>query len=181
MNLVDKTKNHCLESVKRAELDYDLGRHLDQIEKWAIKLLQRNPKADKEVVMLAVWLHDIGQVIGDQENDHAVNSETEAKRFLREQGASAELVNKVAHCVRAHRCKDINPNTLEAKLLAVADSVSHMTGKAYIDVYARVSKKEAIAKLERDFRDIAIFPDFQKEIKNLYQAWKNLLELFPTG
>lgn len=179
MDLVDKTKQHFLESVKKAGSEYNyLSRHLTQVEKWAIKILQRKPEADKELVMLGVWLHDIGQVVGDKQNDHAINSEAEAKRFLGKEEADNELINKVAHCVRAHRCKDIQPETLEAKIVAVADSASHMTDIVYIDMASKGNIEDAKTKLERDFRDEGLFPELQRESRPLYEAWKKLLEIF---
>lgn len=180
MDLINKTKQHFLASVKKAGSEYDyLNRHLPQVEKWAVKILQRKAGANKKVVMLAVWLHDIGQVIGDKKNDHAINSEVEARRFLEKEEVEEKLINKIAHCVRAHRCKNIQPQTLEARIVAVADSASHMTDIVYIDMASRGDIEDAKAKLERDFRDKGLFPEFKEESRPLYEAWKKLLEVFP--
>ncbi len=180
MDIVEVTKEYFLKTVKKAGPEYFyLERHLPEVEKWAKKILIRKPEANETIVMLGVWLHDIGQILGNQENDHAINSEKEAKRFLKENDIDEEVVNAVAHCVRAHRCKDIQPQTLEAKIVAVADSASHMTDIIYIDMASRGDIEDAKAKLERDFRDKGLFPEFQEESKALYEAWKRLLEVFP--
>lgn len=180
--MVDKTKQHFIDTVTKAGSDYAyLLRHLPQVEKWAKKLLDRKPEADKEVALMGVWLHDIGQVIGNKETDHAVNSETEAKRFLAEIGANPDLISRVAHCARAHRCKDVQPETIEAKVLAVADSASHMTDIVYIDMANRGDLEGAKAKLERDYRDISLFPELKEEIAPLYQAWTKLLGVWPNS
>ncbi len=181
MDVIEKTKNYFLNTVKESGPKFwYLDRHLPEVEKWAHKILERKPDANKEIVMLSVWLHDIGQMIGDQGLDHAINSETEAKRFLSQEGIDPHILNEVARCVRAHRCKDVQPESLEAKILAVADSASHMTDIVYIDMAARGDKEGAKAKLERDFRDKGLFPELQKESRPLYEAWKKLLDVYPS-
>lgn len=185
--LIEKAKKHFLESFeKRKSSVYSyLPRHVAEAEKWAKKVLEKNPEADKNVVLLSVWLHDIGQLIKinnmswDGKNDHAVLSEMETKRFLEELGLNSDLVAKVAHCVRAHRCKDVQPETLEAKLLAAVDSISHMTDICYMDMFSKFPKADIFAKIERDYRDAGLFPELQKEIKPLYEAWKQLLKVCP--
>ncbi len=179
--MIEKAKLHFLESFKRKKnpIYYYLPKHVAEAEKWAKKILQKYPEADKEIVLLSVWLHDIGQATGDNDNDHAVESEIETKRFLAEIGMKPEKVEKVAHCVRAHRCKDVQPETLEAKLLAAIDSVSHMTDFCYIDMTSEKSKELTLEKLERDYRDIGLFPELQKQITPLYEAWKKLLSVYP--
>lgn len=179
--IIEKTKSHFLKVFKKRECNpYPyLPRHVAEVEKWTRRILKNYPKADKEVVLLSVWLHDIGQVIGKEDEDHAVKSEMEVKRFLLEIGLAPEKVNKVAHCTRAHRCKDVEPQSLEAKILAVADSVSHMTDINYIVHMSDNLRDYAITKLERDYKDVGLFPKLQKEITPLYEAWKKLLNVYP--
>jgi len=154
----ESVKEHFINSVKQAGVEYGyLLRHLPQVEKWAKKLLNLYLQADEEVVFCGVWSHDIGQVIGDKETDHAINSEIEIKRFLTEQGAKPDFIDKVAHCARSHRCKDVQPSPLEAKILAVADSASHMTDIVYLDMFSRDDYDLALGKLERDYRDVGFF------------------------
>lgn len=175
-------KEFFINLVKQAGVEYSyLLRHLPQVEKWAKKLLSLYPQADEEVVLCGVWSHDIGQVVGDKEIDHAVNSESEIRRFLAEQGAKPDFIDKVAHCARSHRCKDVQPNSLEAKILAVADSASHMTDIVYLDMFSRGDYDSALGKLERDYRDVVIFPELQQAIKPLYEAWKQLLSVYPRN
>lgn len=130
--------------------------------------------------MTSVWLHDIGQLVGPKEVDHAINSEAEAKKFLKSIHVPEDTIEKVAHCVRAHRCKDVQPESSEAKILAVSDSASHMTDSVYSDFAARGEVTAAKEKLERDFRDVGLLPEVQNEIKSLYEAWKRLLEVYPN-
>lgn len=158
-----------------------LPRHLAQVERWAQKLLLENPEALGEVVLASVWLHDVGLLTGPEETDHAINSESETKRFLPTIGASEEFISRVAHCVRAHRCRDVQPESIEAKILAVSDSASHMTDTVYIEMANRGEREAALAKLERDLRDVSLFPELREKMTSLYQGWKNLLSVYPDN
>lgn len=180
--IIEKAKQHFLKTFAEKEnpIYPYLPRHVVEAEKWAKRLLKNYPEVDKEIVLLSIWLHDIGQAtIENRKDDHAVKSEAEARRFLSEIGLAAEKIEKVVHCIRAHRCRDVQPKTLEAKILAAVDSVSHMTDFCYIDMASEASKEAALAKLERDYRDVGLFPELQKEITPLYEAWKRLLSVYP--
>jgi hypothetical protein len=150
------------------------------VEKCCERLFKLHPEADRGIVLLSVWLHDIGQNISGVENDHAVQSEIETNKFLSSLNFNEERIKKVAHCVRAHRCRDVQPETIEAKILAVADSASHMIDINYIVHLSDKPKDWVIEKLERDYRDMGIFPEIQKEFTPLCEAWKKLLNVFPN-
>lgn len=181
--IIEKTKTHFLETFekKKDPLYAYLPRHVAEAEKWANKVLQKYPEADKEVVLLSIWLHDIGQALGEENEDHAVKSEVEARCFLSKLGLAPEEIEKVAHCVRTHRCKDVQPETLEARILAAVDSASHMTDICYIDMISEKSKQATLEKLERDYRDADLLPGLQEEIAPLYESWKKLLNAFPNN
>ncbi len=179
---VIKAKEHLLESVSTGNPKYSyLPRHLKQVERWAKQLVKEKPESNGEIVLLSVWLHDIGLLTGSEETDHAINSEAEARRFLPTIGVNQDVTDKVAHCVRAHRCKDVQPETTEAKILAVSDSASHMTDTVYIEMANRGEREAAMAKLERDLRDVSLFPDLRQKMTSLYEAWKNLLSVYPNS
>lgn len=129
-------------------------------------------------MLISVWHHDIGQATGGEEPDHAVTSEAEARRLLAAAGLSPDGIEEVAHCVRAHRCRDVQSKSLEAKIVAAADSASHMTDINYIVMASGVSARRALEKLERDYRDVGLVPDLRDEITPLYEAWRRLLDAY---
>jgi HD superfamily phosphodiesterase len=181
MKLAETSKEHFLSTVKEAGVEYAyLLRHLPQVERWALSISKIKPEINTDVLMAGVWLHDIGQVVGDKATDHAVNSGVEARRFLQENGVENTLIDNVSHCVRAHRCRDVQPETLEARAVAVADSASHMTDTVYIDMSNRGELTEAKAKLERDYRDVGLLPEVREKMTPFYQAWKGLLDAWST-
>ena len=161
---------------------YRLRPHLVEVEKWAKRMLKSHPQADKEVVLLAAWLHDLGHYPVPTEIDHAIRGEQRAKEFLEIENYSKNRMDRILHCVRSHRCRDVLPDSLEAKIIACADSASHMTEPMYLDM-ADADKKagrelRVYAKMDRDYRDLGIFPEVQKELKGLYESWKKLIEFY---
>ena len=180
MDIINKTKLHFLEIFRENEnppYTY-LPRHVFEAEKWAKKIIEKYPEADREVVLLSIWLHDVGQVIGEN-MDHAINSEDESRLFLPKIEVSAMRIGEIAHCVRSHKCKDVQPVTLEAKILAVANSVSHMTDFYYITMISRLSKETALRKFKKDCEIIKFLPGIEKEIKHFCLAWNELLKAYP--
>ncbi len=132
--------------------------------------------------MLSVWLHDIGQEDVANIDTHEIYSEIEARRYLPTIGLPQEKIDMVAHCVRTHRCKeDDQPETVEATIVAAADSLSHMTDIAYIYMLNNTSSKESVLeKLERDIRDTKSLPEPLLEIViPLQNIWRELIEAFP--
>jgi len=178
---VEKTKNHCLMVLSKKKdhiCDY-LPNHIVSVEKWARKIMKHHPEANKQIILLSVWLHDIGHAFLNHD-EHHIESEKEARRFLKKIKINPKEIEKIAHCVRAHRCKDIMPRTIEAKILAAADSASHFTDGAYMDMLINGYKRFVLKKIERDYRDVGLFPKLKKEITPIYRAWKKLSRVYPN-
>ncbi len=161
---------------------YNLVSHLNEMEKWAKYLLKINPSADKETVLIAVWLHDIGHYPINTNKDHAIIGEELSLKILNQIGYKKNKIENIIHCVRAHRCKDIMPKSIEAKIIACADSASHMTDSTYFDMSKDDLKANnpfrAYKKIERDFKDLDLFPQIKKELEDMYFAWKNLISSY---
>jgi HD superfamily phosphodiesterase len=173
--LIEKAKKTFLQRIDDHKEDpWNLRVHIKEAEKWAARVLVKYPAADKDVIILSVWLHDIGHYPIPRE-DHAVVSEKVAREFFLKERVDKELAGKVLHCVRSHRNKDVKPDTLESKLFAMIDSVSHLTYIPYIEMAQDGRMKDAKEKLERDYRDIQPFPEIKSEVTPLYDAIKNLL------
>ncbi len=180
--IIERAKAEFLKMVSDFGSDpYHLLPHVPEAEKWARYMLAKYPEADKEIVLLAVWLHDFGHYPIPTEIDHAIRGEERAREFLKRENYPEEKMEKVLHCVRSHRCKDVMPETLEAKIMAFCDLASHMTDTMYLDM-VRTDEKEKFsrtyAKMERDFRDLAIFPEMQVELSGLFESWQSLLKAY---
>lgn len=184
--LYEDTKEYALKLVKENPKYATFPDHFYFVETAAMKFCDFHPEADREIIKVAIWLHDIGHFVleytGDynQAEDHAVVSEEMGRKFLEGKNVDSEKINKILHCVRAHRNRDVAPESIEAKIVAAADSASHLIGDGvYTFVLRRYGKESAMEKLERDFRDMNIIPEATKELHELYENWKNLLENYP--
>lgn len=174
-NIIQQAKEYQLRLIKEHKSDpYDLVSHLAEAEKWAYKLFELYPEADKNTILLAVWLHDTGHYVGDKDIDHAIKSEELARKFLLHK-VSTTLADKVCRAVRAHRCKDLQPETIEEKIIACIDSASHMTDSMYINIMKQGRINYCEGKLERDYRDIALIPQVHNELTAMYNIWKKLI------
>ncbi|MFA4999397.1 MAG: HD domain-containing protein [Parcubacteria group bacterium] len=178
MTIIEKAKNRFNEKISVFRLADHLKEHLKEFEKIAEVMLLKFPEADRETVLLAMWLHDAECMAYDNGEDHAVIGEAAAREWLVAEGYDKGKAEKVLHCVRAHRCKDVMPETLEAKIIAYSDSASHLTQGIYLNIARREKEGDPydpLAKLERDWRDLALFPEMREELMELYQAWRELI------
>lgn len=184
-SILDVAQSHFRRSLADFGRDpYQLNQHVEECEKWARYLLRCRPEANPQVVLLSVWLHDIGHYPAPSDVDHAVRSATRAEAILRNSGYDAILTGEVLHCVRAHRRRDVMPRTLEANILACADSASHMTDTMYFSI-ARDDKASnvpfrAYAKLQRDLHDLACFPELAAKLAELAAAWHRVLQAYES-
>ena len=171
------------EFIKQSELVPDfksrLRIHIKEMLKWADYMVIKYPEANKEVIILGIYFHDIldsGFQRIDKE-DHAILSERYANTILKDNQYPSDKIEKVLHCVRAHRNKDVVPNTIEAKIIATIDSASHITAGIYFDmVKMGTDPKDVIGKINRDYRDLYFFPEIQDEMKNICNSWKKLIK-----
>jgi len=105
--------------------------HVQRVARLAETLVEEyetsNSRAvDEDVLFAAVWLHDVGRSKEDRGEiaDHAEWGAAEAGRILSDLGADEATIDAVQHCVRAHRySNDVEPESLEAKLLSDADNL----------------------------------------------------------
>ncbi len=179
MYILEKAKEFFLKTKNEFGHDpYILEPHILGAERWAKYMFKRYPKINQEIVLLSVWLHDIGHY-SHLKKDHAIISEKKANEFLTSEKYPEEKKAKVLHCVRAHRCRDVLPETLEAKTMVFVDSASHFIDYFYIDMlkdnkYTQ-KKVDFLGKLERDYRDLSFFPEIKEDLKEIYDCWKKLL------
>ena len=100
--------------------------HVQRVEQLSETLSAEQDDANEQILRLAVLLHDIGRVREDQGmiDDHAVWGANEAEDILSDVGLEAATVEHVQHCIRTHRySNDLEPETIEAKLLCDADNL----------------------------------------------------------
>lgn len=129
--------------------------------------------ADKEVVMIAAWLHDIASITDYSLYElHHVHGAKMAFDILKKYDYDSEKINLVQECIRNHRGSiGLTKNTLEELCVADADAISHFDSVPSLLYLAYVQKEMGIeegkefvkAKLTRSFQKLSI------ESKKYYQ------------
>lgn len=147
-----------VEEFAKTKFDSFLEEHVRSVVKCALELCEYYPEADKKVVEIAAWLHDVvhaPEYTGDQ---HAVESAKVAKEFLQSMDLGEEKIKKIIHCIEAHRTStEPWPETIEAKIVFSADNMSHF------DLYQRLvdvkGKEWTLEKLHRDLKAEHMLPE----------------------
>ena len=103
------------------------------------KRLAKKRGADKEIVEIAAWLHDIKKLRGEKGGHHIFGAK-EAEQILKKIGYPHDKTEQVKECILTHSSdKKYPPKSLEAKIVATADALSifdNFPGMAYV-AYSR--------------------------------------------
>lgn len=97
--------------------------------------------ADMRILRTACLLHDIGRPIEEQTGIcHAVWGAERARQLLA--GHPPELVEAIAHAIAAHRFRnEVQPRTLEAKVLSDADKLDALGAIGVARAYAMAGER----------------------------------------
>lgn len=156
--------------------------HLLAVEKFAKELLKKLPKADKEIVLLGVWLHDIQRIRG-LKGEHAEIGAKEAEKVLQKFRYSKEMIERIKDVILAHSCDKVMPKTLEAKILASADAMSHYVNDFYLTIAVtgerdlKSFKKWVLEKLNRDYNKKISFNFAKQMIKKRHDVLKEFFTM----
>lgn len=129
--------------------------------------------ADKEVVMIAAWLHDIASITDYSLYElHHVHGAKMAYDILKEYGYDDKKIHLVQDCIRNHRGSvDLEKNSLEELCVADADAISHFDSVPGLLYLAYVQKGMGIEE-GKEFVKAKLARSFQKlsaESKKYYQ------------
>ncbi|CUU48947.1 HD domain-containing protein [Clostridium beijerinckii] len=102
--------------------------HVFRVYNLCLLIAQHEKDIDLEILIPSALLHDIARVEESQDKtgeiDHAVLGSVIAEDILRTLEYQEEKIEKIKHCIIAHRFRTGNePNTMEAKILFDSDKV----------------------------------------------------------
>ncbi len=132
--IIEKTQLF-VEDLLTKKLDsnflYHNLRHTQRVVKSTKELLISSTLSDteKEVLILASWLHDTGYIKGCEK--HEENSCKIAQDFLKNENYAPDLVEKVSQCIMATKRFAI-PESETEKIIKDADS-SHFAQSSYLE------------------------------------------------
>ena len=147
------------------------------------ELLAQKYGADKEVVMIAAWLHDIASITDyDLYEDHHIHGAEIANDILSELSYNKSKIPLVKACIRNHRGSvHMDKSSVEELCVADADAISHFDSVPSLLYLAYAERKMGIEegiqfvkqKLERSFKNLSA--ESKEYYKNKYQQVMEIL------
>jgi len=184
-----QVRNFVIQKIKESKYldDWFYKDHILEVEKQACWLCEIYPEANQEVVLLSVWLHDIGRIEKGMDDGHEGYAYAKALELMPQYGYNEEITLLVAKSCQTHRAEGgLIPESIEAKILATADALSHFYNLIYLKVFEHYrenkSFKEAVEilkkKIERDFNKKLFFPEAKEKVHNYYKSWNKILRSY---
>lgn len=173
-------KQECLKSKNIPNWFYK--DHLSQVEKNAKELLEEKSSADKEVVLLGVWLHDLQRIRGIK-GDHQKIGAIEAEKVMKQYSYDKGMIEKVKNIILSHSCSNKKPSSLEGKILATADAMSHYQNDFYLKIAVtgqrdlKEFKTWLKEKLNRNYNKKLYFDSAKKKIKERHDLFTKLISI----
>jgi len=178
-DIIEKVRDFVEDECKKPSSKYGyepFNHHFVSVADYAGKLADE-VGGDKEVVLIAAWLHDIGSIIHGRENHHITGAKI-AEEKLREFNYPEEKIGLVKKCILNHRgSKQKERMSIEEMIVAEADAMSNFDNISGIFmaafVYENKSQEEAKIsvrqKLENKWKKLH-FEKSKQIIKQKYDA-----------
>jgi len=146
------------------------------------EILAKKYGADKEIVMIAAWLHDIASITDYSLYElHHIHGAGMAYNILKEYGYDSKKISLVQDCIKNHRGGVIfEKNSLEEVCVADADAISHFDSVPSLLYLAYVQKGMGIEEGKQFVRDklTRSFQKLSEESKKYYKyKFKTVIEV----
>ena len=127
MKKLQKIKEIVKEKMRGISPSHDFS-HVIRVYNLCLTIAKEEKNVDLEVLKISALLHDIARRKEDLDKtgkiDHAKLSAKMAEKILKDLGYSKEKIEKIKHCIEAHRFKGrLKLKTIEAKILFDADKL----------------------------------------------------------
>ena len=162
---------------------YGWKTHIKSVVKYS-KILAKQLNADEEICELSALLHDIIKIKYNKGEMHHIYGSEEAEKILKKYDYPGEKIQKIKHCILTHSSdENYSPQSIEAKIVASADALSHFDIFLELVHYIFSAKKESIEqcrkllleKYNRTWKKISI-PEARELAKPKYDAINTILE-----
>ena len=182
-DIINYLKNEIKNRAENENNKFGIGvlYHIQAVVKNA-EILANKYNADKEVCIIAAWLHDIASITDyDLYEEHHIHGAKIADEILRNFKYDKNKIELVKKCILNHRGSLDNKRlSKEEQIIADADAISHFDSIPSLLYLAYKEKKMSIedginfvkSKLERSFNKLS------DDSKIFYkEKFKNVMEI----
>ncbi len=163
-DILDALQKEVYDRCRRKTNKFGMGcyYHIAAVVKNAA-ILAENYGADKEIVMIAAWLHDIASVTDYSLYElHHIHGAEMAYHILKEYHYDDEKIALVQECIKNHRGSvNLERNSPEELCVADADAISHFDSVPGLLYLAFVEKGMGLEE-GREFVKNKLKRSFQK-------------------
>jgi len=132
--LLHQTRVYAETLLKQLPLDYTYHNlsHTQAVVSFANEIADHEglSDADRETVLIAAWLHDIGYIEGCTEHEHS--GIDYARPFLKEHGMSAKRIEEVVACIEATKMPQSPNGNHLAEILCDSD-LGHLSTSDFLE------------------------------------------------
>ena len=173
-DILENLQKEIYDRCQRETNQFGMGcyYHIAAVVKNA-EILAEKYGADKEIVMVAAWLHDVASITDYQLYElHHIHGAEMAYSILKGYGFDDKKIPLVQECIKNHRGSvNLEKHSIEELCVADADAISHFDSVPSLLYLAYVQKAMGIEEGRQFVRD-KLARSFQKlsaESKKYYQ------------